>query len=119
MTVLRQSFLPEFLNRIDDVVFFHALGKDQIARILDIQLRGMSALLKERSLALELTPAARAFLAEEGYDPVYGARPLKRTLQRQLQNPLASAVLKGDYAPGDTVVADVHDDAIVFRRRNK
>jgi ATP-dependent Clp protease ATP-binding subunit ClpB len=116
MDALRRQFKPEFLNRIDEVVIFHALGEEHIKGILDIQLGHLRKLLAERGLKLELSEAAKDHLARQGYDPVYGARPLKRTIQRQLQNPLASAILGGRFRPGDTIVADVEDGEVVFRR---
>jgi ATP-dependent Clp protease ATP-binding subunit ClpB len=116
MEALRREFRPEFLNRIDDVVFFHALGEDQIRQILDLQLNHLRALLEERKIGLQMTDAAMARLAEQGYDPVYGARPLKRAIQRELQNPLASALLAGRFSAGDTVVCDVVRDALTFEK---
>jgi ATP-dependent Clp protease ATP-binding subunit ClpB len=104
--VLRQHFKPEFLNRVDEIIFFHALGRDEIRRIIDVQLAQLVRRLEDRKLTLELADAARDFIIEEGYDPVYGARPLKRTLQRRLLDPLALAVLEGRFAEGDVVRAD-------------
>ncbi|HEV8325825.1 MAG TPA: AAA family ATPase, partial [Myxococcota bacterium] len=104
---LRAQFRPEFLNRIDEVVVFHRLDRKHIDRIVDIQLGRLRARLAERGLGLELTPAARALLAERGYDPAFGARPLKRALQRLVQDPLSVRMLAGDFAPGTVVVADV------------
>jgi ATP-dependent Clp protease ATP-binding subunit ClpB len=114
---LRQVFRPEFLNRIDDIVVFHPLGRAELDRIVDLQLGHLRKLLADRKLTLELTPAARQRLADEGYDPVFGARPLKRAVQRLLQNPLALAVLEGRFKEGDTIVADVAEgaDALEFR----
>jgi ATP-dependent Clp protease ATP-binding subunit ClpB len=103
---LRRTFRPEFLNRIDDIVTFHKLGRGEINRIVDIQLERLRKLLRERSLELELTPEARTFLADNGYDPAYGARPLKRAIMRYVQDPLARRLLGGEFAPGDTIVAD-------------
>ena len=114
MDALRRHFKPEFLNRIDDVVIFHALGEEQIKSILEIQLAHLRRLLADRGLRLELTEAAKEQLARQGYDPIYGARPLKRTIQRELQNPLASAILAGRFAEGDVIVADVDDGDVVF-----
>jgi ATP-dependent Clp protease ATP-binding subunit ClpB len=114
---LRQVFRPEFLNRVDDIVVFRPLGRAELDRIVDLQLGRLRALLAERKLTLELTPAARQRLANEGYDPVFGARPLKRAVQRLLQNPLALAVLEGRFKEGDAIVADVAEgaDALDFR----
>ena len=101
---LRRHFKPEFLNRIDDIIVFRPLGREQIEHIVGLQLGRLDRLLRDRKLTLELTPAARRVLAEEGYDPAFGARPLKRTIQRLLQNPLALAVLEGKFAEGDHIV---------------
>ncbi|OYV72183.1 MAG: ATP-dependent chaperone ClpB, partial [Gemmatimonadetes bacterium 21-71-4] len=101
---LRQHFRPEFLNRVDDVVVFRPLGREQIARIVDLQLVRLEHLLAERKLTLEVTDDARRLLADEGYDPAFGARPLKRAIQRLVQNPLAMQVLEGKFVDGDRVV---------------
>jgi ATP-dependent Clp protease ATP-binding subunit ClpB len=103
---LRKTFRPEFLNRIDDIVVFHRLARTEIDRIVDLQLNRLRKLLSERDLELELTPAARTFLADEGYDPVYGARPLKRALTHFVQDPLAKRLLEGAFGPGDTILVD-------------
>ena len=102
MEELRRSFRPEFLNRIDDIVIFHPLGRNEIDTIVDVQLGRLRKLLHERDLDLELSPEARSFLADQGYDPQYGARPLKRALVRYVQDPLARKLLAGDLHPGDT-----------------
>jgi ATP-dependent Clp protease ATP-binding subunit ClpB len=117
LNALRQHFRPEFLNRVDDVIVFRPLGQEELERIIELQLGRLDKLLTERKLTLELTPAARRKLAAEGYDPAYGARPLKRAIQRMLQNPLALAVLEGRFEPGDHIVADAGDgDDLVFRK---
>jgi ATP-dependent Clp protease ATP-binding subunit ClpB len=115
---LRQQFRPEFLNRVDDVVVFRPLGETELEQIVDLQLARVERLVAEKKLALEVTPAARKLLARDGYDPVYGARPLKRAIQRLLQNPLALAVLEGTYGEGDLVRADVAPggDGLAFTR---
>jgi ATP-dependent Clp protease ATP-binding subunit ClpB len=102
-SVLRQQFRPEFLNRVDDIIVFRPLGEEQITKIVDLQLNRLDRLLADRKLTIELTPEAKHFLAHEGYDPAFGARPLKRTIQRLLQNPLAMAVLEGRFVDGDTI----------------
>ncbi len=107
ISVLRQQFRPEFLNRVDDIIVFRPLGEEQITRIVDLQLGRLDKLLADRKLAIDLTPAAKHFLAREGYDAAFGARPLKRTIQRMLQNPLAMAVLEGRFIEGDTIRVDV------------
>ncbi len=115
MEALRAQFRPEFLNRIDEVIIFNALTRDEIKLIVDIQLRRLQALLAERKVRVELTDAAREMIAREGFDPLYGARPLKRVLQRRIQNPLAVKILEGELGNGDTVVVDVEDGGMVFR----
>jgi ATP-dependent Clp protease ATP-binding subunit ClpB len=107
MEELRAHLRPEFLNRIDEVIVFRPLSRGQIGTIVEIQLQRLRKLLADRKIALELTPGAIEKLGEEGYDPVYGARPLKRVIQQRLQNPLALKLLQGEFRPGDTVVVDV------------
>ncbi len=114
MEVVSQHFRPEFINRVDDVVVFHPLGREHIRRIVDIQLGYLHDRLAEREMSLELTDAARDRLAEAGFDPVYGARPLKRAIQQRIENPLAQRILGGEFGPGDRIVADVAGDEIVF-----
>jgi ATP-dependent Clp protease ATP-binding subunit ClpB len=103
---LRQHFKPEFLNRIDDIIVFKSLGKDEITKIIDIQLESLRGHLADRKITLELTPAAREALFKEGYDPSFGARPLKRAIQKLLADPLALKILEGDIQPGDHVLSD-------------
>jgi ATP-dependent Clp protease ATP-binding subunit ClpB len=114
---LREHFRPEFLNRIDEIIFFHALDREHMKRIIDIQLAGLIRRLEERKIHVELTDAAKEYLVREGYDPVYGARPLKRTIQRRVLDPLALRVLEGDFLEGDTVVVDTSGDALAFQKR--
>ncbi len=118
LDMLRQTFKPEFLNRVDDVITFRPLSHDDIARIVEIQLKRVERLMADRKLAIELSPAAKQLIVAEGYDPVYGARPLKRAIQRLLQNPLALAVLEGQYSEGDRIRVDRAKDAerLVFER---
>ena len=106
MEALRASFRPEFINRIDEIVIFNPLGKEQLERIVGFLLKGVEKLLAERHITLELTPAARELLLREGYDPAYGARPLRRTIQRLIQDPLALQILEGKVLPGDYVRVD-------------
>ncbi len=115
METVRQTLRPEFLNRIDEIVVFKPLGREQIGTIVDIQARHLVRRLADRRITLVLTPAVRALLAEEGYDPVFGARPLKRTIQRMVQDPLALRLLNGDFAEGDTVVVDAVNGQVTFR----
>jgi ATP-dependent Clp protease ATP-binding subunit ClpB len=116
MDVLRHTFKPEFLNRIDETVIFHSLGKAEIERIVEIQLKDLRKRLAERKLQLEVKPEAKALLAERGYDPVFGARPLKRTIQRMIENPLAVEVLAGRFGEGDTVVVEPDGETLRFRK---
>ncbi|MEY4762027.1 MAG: hypothetical protein RLZZ200_1883, partial [Pseudomonadota bacterium] len=103
MERVQEHFRPEFINRIDDIIVFHPLGSDQIRAIVDIQLANLRQRLADRDMVLTLTDAARDLLGEAGFDPVYGARPLKRAIQQQVENPLAERILRGEFAPGDTV----------------
>jgi len=103
---VRTHFKPEFLNRVDDIIIFRPLGKAEIEHIIDLQLKRLEQLLADRKLTLELTPQAREVLATEGYDPAFGARPLKRAIQRLLQNPLALAVLEGRFTEGDHIIVE-------------
>ena len=121
MEELRRTFRPEFLNRIDDIVIFHPLGRNEIDTIVDLQLGRLRKLLRERDLDLELAPEARSFLADQGYDPQYGARPLKRALVRYVQDPLARKLLAGDLHPGDTILVgrsqEKNDGELTFSRK--
>jgi ATP-dependent Clp protease ATP-binding subunit ClpB len=111
---LRQHFRPEFLNRIDEIIFFHALGIEHMTKIVDIQVRGLLKRLEDRKIHVDLTDAAKDFIVSEGYDPMYGARPLKRAIQRRVLDPLALRVLEGDFHEGDRVVVDVGDNGLSF-----
>jgi len=106
MAELKQRFRPEFLNRLDETVVFHQLGREQLREIVDIQLRRFQKRLAERELTLEVSDGAKDLLGNLGYDPSYGARPLKRVIQRQLENRMAEAILAGEYVAGDRIVAD-------------
>jgi ATP-dependent Clp protease ATP-binding subunit ClpB len=111
---LKQVFRPEFLNRVDEIVHFHPLDKDQIQEIVGIQLNRVVNLVRAQGYTLEVSQAAKEYLADQGYDPDYGARPLKRTLQKELQDPLALAILSGEYKVGDTIQVDAGKDGLVF-----
>ena len=117
--MVRAHFRPEFLNRVDEIILFHALTLEQIEEIVEIQLRQLRKLLEDRKLQLELTEAAKAHIAREGFDPVFGARPLKRVIQQRIQNELAMRLLRGDIADGDSVRIDVKDGEIVISRTDK
>jgi ATP-dependent Clp protease ATP-binding subunit ClpB len=116
MGVLTQHFRPEFINRVDDVVVFHSLARDQIRRIAAVQSAYLDERLRDRDLGLELTDAALDVIAEAGFDPVYGARPLKRVLQQRVENALAQQILEGNFEPGDVVRVDAQDGELVFRK---
>jgi len=113
---LRDVFRPEFLNRIDEVIEFRPLSKEQIAEIVELQLARLRERLAERRIELELTDAAKEALAEAGWDPAYGARPLKRAIQRLVENPLALRLLEGDFADGDAIRVDAEDGEIYFEK---
>jgi ATP-dependent Clp protease ATP-binding subunit ClpB len=116
MERVQEHFRPEFINRIDDIVVFHPLSAEQIRAIVDIQLAGLKARLAERDMTLELAPEARDSLGEAGFDPVYGARPLKRAIQQQIENPLAERILRGEFAPGDRVTVSHGTEGLSFSR---
>jgi len=111
LDALRTTFRPEFLNRIDDIIVFNSLSREHLAMIIDIQLRRVGKLLKDRGIQLELTAAARELLIKEGYDPQYGARPMRRAIQRLIQDPLALKLLNGDFQDGDTIEVDAEPAA--------
>jgi len=115
MAALRDHFRPEFLNRVDEIVLFHRLTREELREIAQIQLNQMRDLLDRRGISVTLTPAATDRLIEEGYDPVYGARPLKRVIQRQIIDPLALKLIQGDIHDGDHVLVDVQDGELDFR----
>jgi len=118
--VLRGHFRPEFLNRIDEVIVFNQLGRDQIKNIVEIQLGGLRRRLAERNISLVLTDRAKEILAEDGYDPSFGARPLKRSIQRLIQDPLAKRILSGEFSDGSTIEVDGgHEGTLVFRKAEK
>jgi ATP-dependent Clp protease ATP-binding subunit ClpB len=113
---MREVFRPEFLNRIDEIVEFKPLTKDDLGHIVELQLERLRARLAGRGLDLELTDDAKRLLADAGWDPTYGARPLKRAIQRMIENPLALRLLEGDFGEGDAVRVDVKDGELVFER---
>ena len=112
--VLREHFKPEFLNRIDDIVIFHRLSRDQISQIIEVQLERLRQMLHERNISIVLEDSAKELLAREGYDPNYGARPLKRAIQTMIQNPLALKLLRGEILPGQTVTVSAGDGEMKF-----
>jgi ATP-dependent Clp protease ATP-binding subunit ClpB len=114
MEALQREFLPEFLNRIDEVVVFHPLSRDHIKAIVELQLRDLQKRLAEQRLSITLTEKAKERLAEEGYDPVYGARPLRRVIQQRIENPLSLRILEGQFSEGQTIVADAGPKGMVL-----
>ena len=115
MQILREHFKPEFLNRVDDIVIFHRLSREQITKIIDVQLERLRGMLNERHMSLVLEDSARELLAREGYDPNYGARPLKRAIQTLIQNPLAVKLLNGEIMPGQTVTLSADGDKMELK----
>jgi ATP-dependent Clp protease ATP-binding subunit ClpB len=113
---LRQAFRPEFLNRIDEIIVFHALTEEHLKQIVEIQLAGLRKRLEDRKISLEMSDMARSFLVHVGFDPTYGARPLRRAIQKELETPLARLILKGEVADGATVNVDIgQSGALQFR----
>jgi ATP-dependent Clp protease ATP-binding subunit ClpB len=117
METLRATFKPEFLNRIDDIIMFHALALEDLYIIVDIQLGLIDRRLKERKLSIELTDAAKKYIAGQGYSPVYGARPLKRSLQKLVLDPLALDILAGKFAEGDRITVGLLKGEITFSKK--
>ena len=116
LAVLRQRFKPEFLNRIDETIFFKALNLQQLSQIVDIQMDYLRNLLKDQELEFEITDDAKEFLATQGFNPVYGARPLKRVIQQQVENPLSKLILAQTFLKGDKIKIDVKDDKLTFEK---
>jgi ATP-dependent Clp protease ATP-binding subunit ClpB len=114
MGVVREAFRPEFLNRLDEIILFHRLGRGEMTGIVDIQLKRLDALLEDRKIRLAISDDAKRWLANTGYDPVYGARPLKRAIQRSLQDPLARLILEGQIGDGDVVEVDAGDGGLLI-----
>jgi ATP-dependent Clp protease ATP-binding subunit ClpB len=119
MTALRKQFRPEFLNRIDDTIIFHPLSKSELGGIVGLQILRIESLLADQKISLEISDAAKQHIAEVGYDPVYGARPLKRAIQRLLQNPIATFLLEGKFVAGDRIAIDVKDQKLLFAKKQK
>ena len=114
--LMQATFKPEFLNRVDEVVIFHRLSLEHIKAIVDLQTALLRSRLAEHGITLELTDAAKAYLAQQGYDPAYGARPLKRLIQREIQDEVALAMLKGEFKDGDTIKVDERDLRLTFTK---
>ncbi|MFN2221099.1 MAG: AAA family ATPase, partial [Candidatus Promineifilaceae bacterium] len=116
MAALRAHFRPEFLNRVDEIIMFHNLSKEDLKQIVEIQAGRLRNMLADRQIALELSNSAKAYIAEHGYDPAYGARPIKRTLQQLVADPLALAILEGRFTAGDTVRVDSDGNGLTFEK---
>ncbi|MCT7972986.1 ATP-dependent chaperone ClpB [Laspinema olomoucense] len=116
MDAMRSNFRPEFLNRIDEMIIFHSLKKEQLRQIVQLQVERVMERLRDRKMSLKLSDSAVSFLAEVGYDPVYGARPLKRSIQRELETQIAKSILRGDFTTGDTIFVDVENERLAFKR---
>ena len=114
---LRKHFRPEFLNRVDDLIIFHTLTHGELAKIVVIQLKRIERLLSDQKIKIELSSSATKHLVDVGYDPVYGARPLKRAIQRELENAIATKILENTFIEGDTIVVDCVDDALTFSKK--
>jgi ATP-dependent Clp protease ATP-binding subunit ClpB len=113
---LRGHFRPEFLNRIDDLIIFHGLKKEELKEIVTIQIKGIQRLLNDQKINIELSPAAQERIVTIGYDPAYGARPLKRAIRRELQNPIATMILDSTFTAGDKILVDCVDDKLIFNK---
>ncbi len=116
MEALRQEFKPEFLNRLDEIIIFHPLSEEEIKSIVDIQIRRIQERLAEKKLTLSLTDAAKEFLARAGYDPNYGARPLKRAIQHHILDPLSLKIIRGEFSEGDRIQVDEEDGKLIFTK---
>jgi ATP-dependent Clp protease ATP-binding subunit ClpB len=117
MEGLRGHFRPEFLNRVDDIILFHTLNRSEMRHIIRIQLRRVENLLKEQKISLEISQDACNHLVEAGYDPIYGARPLKRSIQREVENPLATKLLENTFISGDTILIDMGEAGLTFKKK--
>jgi ATP-dependent Clp protease ATP-binding subunit ClpB len=116
--LLHRQFKPEFLNRVDEIITFHGLSKEDLLQIVDIQIQRMATRLEDRKFTVNLTDDAKLFLVDAGYDPIYGARPLKRAIQRYIEDPLAMEILEGNFAEGDQITIDRGlDNKLVFRKK--
>jgi ATP-dependent Clp protease ATP-binding subunit ClpC len=117
MTEIQKAFRPEFLNRLDEIIVFHELTEEQLRSIVDLMITDLESRLAERQLGIELTEKAKSWLAKEGYDPVYGARPLRRVIERYVENPLSSQVLRGELQEGDIVKVDLGKNGLTFKTK--
>jgi len=114
---LKSAFRPEFLNRIDEIILFSSLSKEDMREIVALQMEDIQSRLEDHGLQVELTEAATLWLSDEGYDPAFGARPLKRAMQKYVESPLSISLLSGEFVPGDTVLVDIEDGQVVFKKK--
>ena len=119
MAEVKKTFRPEFLNRLDEIIVFHELTEEQLRQVVDLLAKDLQKRLLERKLSVEITEKAKSWLAKEGYDPVYGARPLRRALEKYVENPLAVKVLGGEFKEGDTIKVDAGDEGLIFTPKKK
>ena len=119
MAEVRKTFRPEFLNRVDDIIVFHELSREQIGEIVELMIKDLQKRLSERRLELTLTESAKTWIADTGFDPIFGARPLRRAIERYVENPLSNKLLSGEYKEGDTVIVDLFEGELVFRKKEK
>ncbi|MEA1965566.1 MAG: ATP-dependent Clp protease ATP-binding subunit ClpC, partial [Candidatus Aerophobetes bacterium] len=119
LSELKRHFRPEFLNRLDEVIVFHALSKEEIKKIVDLILKEEKKLLEEKEIDLGVTEKAKDLIAKEGYDPDFGARPLRRSIQRLIEDPLSEEILQGKFKEGDKVIADIRNGNIIFNKKKK
>jgi len=117
MEAVKKDFRPEFLNRIDEIIVFHELTEEQLRSIIDLMIKDLQQRLADRKLEVELTEKAKLWLVKEGFDPVYGARPLRRAIERHVENPLSTRLLRGEFHPGDTIVVDYGKDGLIFNSK--
>ena len=114
---MKKTFRPEFLNRLDEIIVFHELTEEQLRSIVDLMVNDLQKRLAERKLAIEVTDTAKSWLAKEGFDPVYGARPLRRAIERYVENTLSTKIVRGEFNEGDTVIVDHGEDGLIFTAR--
>ena len=119
MTEVKKVFRPEFLNRLDEIIVFHELTEEQLRSIVDLMAKDLQERLAGRKMTVELTKKAKAWLAKEGYDPVFGARPLRRAIERFVENPLSTKLLRGEFKEGDKVIVDLGDGKLTFKTKKR
>jgi len=117
MAEVKKTFRPEFLNRLDEIIVFHELTGEQLRHVIDLMVADLQARLGERRLGVEITEKAKSWLADKGYDPIYGARPLRRAIERYVENPLSTKLLSGEYKEGDTIIVDLKGETLTFTTR--